>query len=172
MKLYLQQVLYCSYCTVLIVLYLLIYTVLTVLNLYPIHSITKIVAKYNIFEFPKVPNMPILSQTLKGHNLETVRPFELKFLEEMYFDQLYLRSTREVLGINQSIAINALSTPALKYHLGLPCSTLLRPVGRPSLKRSYSCFRGAIIFRISKIWDPISSVETRRHQTHHMKKLD
>jgi hypothetical protein len=34
----------------------------------------------------KVPNMPILSQTLKGHNSETVRLFELKFFVEMYFD--------------------------------------------------------------------------------------
>jgi hypothetical protein len=55
--------------------------------------------------------MPILSQTLKGHNSETVCPFELKFFEEKYFDQLYLRSTREVLEINQSIAIDTLSMP-------------------------------------------------------------
>jgi hypothetical protein len=47
--------------------------------------------------------MPILSQTLKGYNSET------------YFDQLYLGSTREVLGIDQSIAIDALSTPALFF---------------------------------------------------------
>jgi hypothetical protein len=36
----------------------------------------------------KVPSMPILSQTLKGHNSETVHPFELKSLLEMYFSQL------------------------------------------------------------------------------------
>jgi hypothetical protein len=59
--------------------------------------------------------MPILSQTLKGHNSETVCPFELKFVMEIYFDQLYLRSTREVLGIDQSIAIDILSTPAIGY---------------------------------------------------------
>jgi hypothetical protein len=57
--------------------------------------------------------MPILSQTLKGHDSETVHPFELKFFVEMYLDQLYLGSTREVLGINQSIAIDALSMPAI-----------------------------------------------------------
>jgi hypothetical protein len=49
-----------------------------------------------------VPNMPILSQTLKGHNLKTVSLFELKFIVVMYFDQLYLGSTREILGIDQS----------------------------------------------------------------------
>jgi hypothetical protein len=76
----------------------------------------------------KVPNMPILSQTLKGHNLETVCPFELKCFVEMYFDQLYLGSTREVLGINQSIAINALSTPALKYRQCPPYTTTLTAV--------------------------------------------
>jgi hypothetical protein len=53
--------------------------------------------------------MPIVSQTLKGHNSETVHLFELKFLEEMYFDQLYLRCTREVLGID------ALSMAALDF---------------------------------------------------------
>jgi hypothetical protein len=57
--------------------------------------------------------MPILSQTLKGHNSETVRPFELKFVWEMYFGHLYQRSTREVLVIVQSIAIEALIMPAL-----------------------------------------------------------
>jgi hypothetical protein len=57
--------------------------------------------------------MPILSQTLKGHNSETVCPFELKLFVETYFDQLYLGCTREVLGIDQSIAIDALSMPAL-----------------------------------------------------------
>jgi hypothetical protein len=57
--------------------------------------------------------MHILSQTLKSHNSKTVRPFELKFCVEMYFGQLYQRCTREVLGINQSIAIDMLSTPAL-----------------------------------------------------------
>jgi hypothetical protein len=65
-----------------------------------------------------MPNMPILSQTLKGHNSETVCLFELKIVVEMYFDQLYLRSTGEVLGIEQSIAIDTLSTPALEYHPG------------------------------------------------------
>jgi hypothetical protein len=42
----------------------------------------------------KVPNMPILSQTLKGYNSETVCPFELKFFVEMYFDQLCMGFTR------------------------------------------------------------------------------
>ena len=60
--------------------------------------------------------MPILSQTLKGHNSETVRPFELKFFVEIDFDQLYLGSTREVLGIDQSIAIDALNMPALDHN--------------------------------------------------------
>jgi hypothetical protein len=60
--------------------------------------------------------MPILSQTLKGHNSETVRPFELKFVGEMYFCQLYYKSTRQVLKIDQSIAIDALSMPALDYN--------------------------------------------------------
>jgi hypothetical protein len=57
--------------------------------------------------------MLILSQTLKGHNSETVRPFELKVLSWMYFDQLYLRSTREVLEIDQSISIDMLSMPGV-----------------------------------------------------------
>jgi hypothetical protein len=57
--------------------------------------------------------MPILSHTLKGHNSETVCPFELKFFVEMYFDQLYLGSTREVFGIDQSIASDTLNTPSL-----------------------------------------------------------
>jgi hypothetical protein len=61
----------------------------------------------------KAPSMLILSPTLKGHNSETVRPFELKLFVEMYFGQLYHKSTREVLEINQSIAIDALSMPAL-----------------------------------------------------------
>jgi hypothetical protein len=60
--------------------------------------------------------MPILSQTLKGHNSETIRPIELKFFVVIYFSQLYQRSTREVLEINQSIVIDALSMPALNYH--------------------------------------------------------
>jgi hypothetical protein len=38
--------------------------------------------------------MFILNQTLKSHNSEIIRPFELKFFEKMYFDQLYLGSTR------------------------------------------------------------------------------
>jgi hypothetical protein len=50
---------------------------------------------------------------LKGHNSETVCPFELKFFVEMYFDQLYLGSTREVFGIDQSIASDTLNTPSL-----------------------------------------------------------
>jgi hypothetical protein len=57
--------------------------------------------------------MPILSQTLKGHNLVTVCQFKLKFFVEMFFGQLYQRSTREVLEIDQLIAIDALSMPAL-----------------------------------------------------------
>jgi hypothetical protein len=57
--------------------------------------------------------MPILSQTLKGHDSETVCPFELKFFVETYFSQLYQRSTKEVLEIDQSIAIDRLSMPAL-----------------------------------------------------------
>ena len=61
----------------------------------------------------KVPKMPILSQTLKCHNSETVRPFELKFFVEMYFDQLYLGSTKKVFEDDQSIAIDTLSMPGL-----------------------------------------------------------
>jgi hypothetical protein len=60
-------------------------------------------------------NMPILTQTLKGHNSETVFPFELKFFVKTYFDQLYLGSTRNILGIDQSIVIHTLPTPALYY---------------------------------------------------------
>jgi hypothetical protein len=58
--------------------------------------------------------MLIFSQTLNSHNSETVRPFELKFVMEMYFGQLYQRFTREILEIDQSIAIDALSMPVLK----------------------------------------------------------
>jgi hypothetical protein len=57
--------------------------------------------------------MPISSQTLKAYNSETVHPFKLKFFIEMHFDLLYLGSTRDVLGIDQLIAIDALSTPDL-----------------------------------------------------------
>jgi hypothetical protein len=57
--------------------------------------------------------MPILNQTLKGHNSETVHPFELKFVVEVYFSQLYQRSTKEVMEIDQSIAIDTLNMPAL-----------------------------------------------------------
>jgi hypothetical protein len=56
--------------------------------------------------------MPILSQTLEDHNSETVRPFQLKFFVDMYFGQLYQRITRQVLQIDQSIAIDTLSMPA------------------------------------------------------------
>jgi PIN domain nuclease of toxin-antitoxin system len=59
--------------------------------------------------------MPILSQTLKDHNSETVHPFELKSFMKMYFDQPYLGSTREVLEIDQSITIDALSMPSLQH---------------------------------------------------------
>jgi hypothetical protein len=31
---------------------------------------------------------------------------------------------------------------SLKFHLGPPCPTCLRPVGRPLLKRPYGRFRG------------------------------
>jgi hypothetical protein len=59
--------------------------------------------------------MPILSQTLKGHNSETICPFGLKFVVEIYFGQLYQRSTREVLEIDQLIAIDMLSMPGLNH---------------------------------------------------------
>jgi hypothetical protein len=58
--------------------------------------------------------MPILCQTLKSRNSETVGPFELKFFMEMYFGQLYHRLTRKVLEIGHSIAIDTLSMPALR----------------------------------------------------------
>jgi hypothetical protein len=57
--------------------------------------------------------MPILSQTLKGHSSEAIRPFKVLFFVEMYFRQLYQKSTREVLEIDQSIVIDALSMPAV-----------------------------------------------------------
>jgi hypothetical protein len=31
---------------------------------------------------------------------------------------------------------------SLKFYLGLPCPTLLRPADRPPLKRTYGCFMG------------------------------
>jgi hypothetical protein len=62
----------------------------------------------------KVLSMPILCKTLKSHNSETVGPFELNFFVEMYFGQLYHRTTREVLEIDHSIAIDTLSMPALR----------------------------------------------------------
>jgi hypothetical protein len=61
--------------------------------------------------------MSILTQTLKGHNSKTVRPFERKSFVEMYFDQIYLESTREILGIDQLIAINALRMPVLRFSI-------------------------------------------------------
>jgi hypothetical protein len=63
--------------------------------------------------------MPNLGQTLKGHNSETVHPFELKCFMEMYFSQLYQISTREVLEIDQWIAIDMLSMPVLGGFLGV-----------------------------------------------------
>jgi hypothetical protein len=39
------------------------------------------------------------------------------------------------MGVWQGAAMDS-----LKYHYGPPCPTLLRPVGRPSLKRPYGCF--------------------------------
>jgi hypothetical protein len=57
--------------------------------------------------------MPIWSQTLKDDNSETVCLFELKFFVEMYFGQLYQRSTRDALEMDQSIAIDTLTMPAL-----------------------------------------------------------
>jgi hypothetical protein len=60
-----------------------------------------------------VPSMPLLSQTLKSHNSKTIRPFEPKFFVEIYFGQLYQQSTKEVLEIDQTIAIDTLSMPAL-----------------------------------------------------------
>jgi hypothetical protein len=57
--------------------------------------------------------MHILSQTLKSHNSAIICLFELKFVVEMYFGQLYQGSTKEVLGIDQSIAIDTLSMPGL-----------------------------------------------------------
>jgi hypothetical protein len=61
-----------------------------------------------------MPNMPILTQTLKDHDSETFRLFELNFFMEMYFDKLYLGSTRAVLEIDQLIRIIVLSMPVLK----------------------------------------------------------
>jgi hypothetical protein len=34
---------------------------------------------------------------------------------------------------------------SLKFHLGPPCPTLLRPAGRPPLKRPYGCFKGRAV---------------------------
>jgi hypothetical protein len=67
----------------------------------------------------------------------------LKFFVEIYFDQLYQRSTREILEIDQLIAIDALSMPGLQHHCksyavflgqhgplsGRPITG--RPIGRP-----------------------------------------
>jgi hypothetical protein len=46
---------------------------------------------------------------------------------------------KKAMGVWQGVAMES-----LKFHLGLPCSTLLRPVGGPSLKRPYSRFRGGL----------------------------
>jgi hypothetical protein len=35
------------------------------------------------------PHSPTFGETLKGHNLKTFCPFELKFFVEMYLDKLY-----------------------------------------------------------------------------------
>jgi hypothetical protein len=43
----------------------------------------------------------------------------------------------DVMDVWQGVAMDS-----LKFHLGQPCLTLLRPACRPPLKRPYSCFRG------------------------------
>jgi hypothetical protein len=44
---------------------------------------------------------------------------------------------RSRMGVWQGVAMDS-----LKFHLGLPCPTLLRPVGGPPLNRQYSRLRG------------------------------
>jgi hypothetical protein len=97
MVLFLLYILYCIYCTVLIVLYLLYCTYCSVLTVlyctctcfYSVQDTTVNVAQHNMFVFLKAKQgakYAFLSQSFKGHNSETVRPFELKFFLEKYFD--------------------------------------------------------------------------------------
>jgi hypothetical protein len=119
MELYLLHVLYCIYCTVLTVLYLLYCTYCSVLSVFTVgyctcctcfysaQDTTVNVTQYNIFVFPKAKQGAKYAYfEPKFENSETVRPFELKICVEIYFGQLYQRSIREVLEIDQSIAIN------------------------------------------------------------------
>jgi hypothetical protein len=50
-----------------------------------------------------------------------------------YFSLLLL------MGVWQGVAMDS-----LKFHMGLPCPTLLRPVGKPTLKQPYSRFWGGL----------------------------
>jgi hypothetical protein len=59
------------------------------------------------------------------------------------------------IGVWQGVALDF-----LKYHLGLPCPTLLRPAGRQPLKRPYNRFKGgpttgwAACGRLPPQWTP------------------
>jgi hypothetical protein len=83
---------FCIFCTYCIVLYLFLFS-------------TRHYSKCCTIQYICISQGKTRCQTLKGHNLETVHLFELKFFVEMYFSQLYQRFTREVLEIDQSIAI-------------------------------------------------------------------
>ena len=46
------------------------------------------------------------------------------------------------IGGTSTMSHRPVSTDSLKFHLGLPCPTLLRPAGVSPLKRPYDRFRG------------------------------
>jgi hypothetical protein len=59
------------------------------------------------------------------------------------------------MGVWQGVAMDS-----LKFHPGLPCFTLLRPVGGPLLKGPYSLFRGGLpagrveCAHLLRLWTP------------------
>jgi hypothetical protein len=86
--------------------------------------------------------MPILSQTLKGHNSETVRLFELKNFVRMYFGQLYQRGfgdrpvDRDRRVEHASLKVSETDGPAMPYPF-TPCQQT--PLRQPY---TYGCFSG------------------------------
>jgi hypothetical protein len=66
-------------------------------------------------------------------------------------------TTSGFMGIWQSVAMDS-----LRFHLGSPCPTLLRPAGGPPMKRPHGCFRGdppirwAACGHLLPLWIPLA----------------
>jgi hypothetical protein len=64
-------------------------------------------------------------------------PFSLENIENL---SSATTSVEGVMGVWRGVAMDS-----LKFHPGPSCPTLLCPVGGPSLKRPYKCFRGGLL---------------------------